>query len=242
MDISSLDALIVAESATRTAAEVSRRLHALSNEWGGLAGEHLGRATLLIAAPDVTKATQAVHARLRRDLGTPVRVVAERVNDDGWGRAFDLASRCCGLMQTLGITDQGSTADQYAMFSLLFDAERKQDLNRFFADSIEPLIAYDHQHSTQLVATLTAYFHNASNLTNTARGLHVHTNTVLKRLDRVEAILGTGWRDPDRALHLHVALRLHALRSRTAPWPASSQLRADRDIVTGTQIGGGARS
>jgi DNA-binding PucR family transcriptional regulator len=118
-------------------------------------------------------------------------------------------------MQSLGITDQGSTADRYAMFALLFDTERVQDLDRFLTDSIGALIAYDQRRSTQLVATLTAYFSNAGSLTRTASALHVHLNTLLKRLDRVATVIGENWRAPDNALQLHVALRLHALRSET---------------------------
>ncbi len=215
IDVSVLNALIVAESSTRSAAEVGRRLHALSSEWGGLAGEHLGRATVLVPATDLMQAATTVHAQLRRDLGTPVRVVAETVVDENWGRAFDRASRCCALMQSLGVTDKAATADQYAMFALLFDAERTQDLDQFLADSVEPLVEYDLRRSTQLVATLTAYFHHAGNFARTARALHVHTNTLLKRLERVDAVLGEGWRAPDRALQLHVGLRLHALRTQT---------------------------
>lgn len=213
IDISALNVLVVAECAARTASEVSRRLHVLSGEWGGLAGEHLGRATMLADATNLAQTAHTIHARLRRDLGAPVRVVAEGVADGNWGRAFDVASRCCGLMQSLGVTDQGSTADQYAMFSLVFDAERAQDLDRFLADSIGPLVTYDQRRSTRLVPTLTAYFHHACNLTRTANALHVHMNTLLKRLDRVETLLGAGWRAPDRALQLHLALRLHALRT-----------------------------
>jgi sugar diacid utilization regulator len=215
IDISTLNVLVVAESESRSAAEVSRRLHVLSHESGGLAGEHLGRATLLVHADDPGGAARAVHERLRRDLGTPVRVVAEAVTDESWGRAFERSSRCCGLMQSLGVDDQAATADQYAMFALLFDAERQQDLDRFLSDSVEPLVAYDRRRSTQLVATLTAYFEHAGNLTRTARALHIHMNTLLKRLDRVATVLGGDWRAPDRALQLQVALRLHELRSRS---------------------------
>jgi len=217
LDISSLDVLIVAESATRSSSEVSRRLHALSSEWSGLAGEHLGRATMLVSATDLTRTAQKVHGRLHRDLGTPARVVAERVTDESWGRAFDRASRCCDLMQSLGVTDQAATADQYAMFALLFDSDRAQDLDRFMADSIEPLLQHDRRRSTQLVPTLTAYFLHGGNLTRTAQELHVHVNTLLKRLERVETVIGEGWRAPDRSLQLQVALRLHALQAPGLP-------------------------
>ncbi|WP_205473651.1 GAF domain-containing protein [Nocardioides sp. SYSU D00038] len=215
IDVATLDVLVVAASATRSPAEVSRRLHQLSGDWGGLAGEHLGRATMLAHATDVAEVAESLHARLRRDLGTPVRVVAERVVDQGWGRAFELASRCCGLMQTLGVTDQGTTAGRYSMFALVFDPERSEELDALLRDTVEPLAAHDALRSTQLVATLTAYFHHAGNLSRTARTLHIHLNTLHKRLHRVEALLGAGWRSPDRALHLQLALRLHELRGQS---------------------------
>jgi DNA-binding PucR family transcriptional regulator len=72
-------------------------------------------------------------------------------------------------------------------------------------------VAYDGRRSAQLVATLTSYFHHRGNCTRTAAALHVHVNTLLKRLDRIDTILGEDWRTP--ALQLHVALRLHALRA-----------------------------
>lgn len=217
VDITLLNVIVVVRSEVRSASEIGRRLHALSSEWKGLAGEHLGRATLLAAASDPARLAETVHGRLRRELGSAVAVVAERVADANWGRAFELASKCCDLMRSLGVTDRGSTAEHYAMFAVLFDTDRAQDLDRFLVDSLEPLLTHDSRRSTQLVATLSSYFTNSCSLTRTAAALHVHMNTLLKRLDRVESILGEGWRAPDRALQLQVALRLHALRAHIDP-------------------------
>lgn len=213
VDIASLNVVVVAKSPTRPASEVGRRLHGLSRQWRGLAGEHLGRATLLAVTPDPAELADAVHRRLRRECGSPVRVVALRVADGDWGRAFDTAGRCCDLLQSLGVTDRGTTADAYAMFASLFDPDRAQDLDRFLAGTLEPLLAYDRRRSAHLVPTLSAYFRHGGHLTRTAAALHVHLNTLLKRLDRVAAVLGEGWREPDPALQLQVALRLHDLRT-----------------------------
>ncbi|MFI6070104.1 helix-turn-helix domain-containing protein [Actinoplanes sp. NPDC051343] len=213
IDLTALNVIIVAKSETRTVPEVSRLLYALSPEWKGLAGEHLGRAALLAATSDPARLAETVHGHLRRELGSPVRVVAETVTGHNWGPAFDIAGKCCDLMHILGVHDQGSTTEPYAMFALLFDTERAKDLHRFLDNALEPLLAHDTRRSTQLVATLSAYFGNAGNVTRTATALHVHTNTLLKRLDRVDSVLGKGWRAPDRALQLQVALRLHDIRT-----------------------------
>jgi GAF domain-containing protein/sugar diacid utilization regulator len=219
VDVASLNVVVVAMSETRSASDVGRRLRALSSEWNGLAGEHRGRATLLAAASEPALVAETVHARLRKELGSAVRVVAERVADDNWGRAFELANRCCDLMRNLGVTDRGSTAERYAMFALLFDTDRAQDLDRFVTDTLGPLLVYDVRRSTQLVVTLSSYFANSGNLTRTAKALQVHMNTLLKRLDRVEGVLGEDWRAPDRALQLQVALRLHDLRTQPGRTP-----------------------
>lgn len=215
VDIEALDVVVVAESTVRTGPDVGRRLHALSRDLGGLGGEHLGRATMLAGSSDVGQLARTVQARLRRDLGVPVRVVAERVHDEDWGRAFERASRCCDLMGSLGVHDRAATADQYAMLALLFDPDRAGDLARFMSETIGSLVQYDERRSTELVLTLTRYFDQAGHLTRTAEALHVHPNTLLKRLDRVGTILGAGWRDPERVLPLQVALRLHKLRNPT---------------------------
>lgn len=214
IDIDALNVIVVAESQTSDASEIGRRLHALSAECQGLAGEHLGRAALLAATADPAGLAETVHRHLRRDLGAPVRVVAEPVRDGNRARAFEIAGRCCDLMHQLGVPDQAATADAYAMYALLFDPERAPDLDRFLAGSLGALLSYDRRRSTRLVATLTTYFGQAGNLTRTADALHIHLNTLLKRLDRVQSILGDDWRAPERALQLQVALRLHDLRTR----------------------------
>lgn len=213
VDINALNVVVVAKSETVFASEIARRLYAMSSEWRGLAAEHLGQATLLAAAEDPAGLADTVHTRLRRELGSPVRVVAQRVASHDWGRAFEAAGKCCDLLRSLGVTDRGATADAYAMFASLFDPDRAQHLDRFLTDTLGPLLAYDRRRSTRLVATLSAYFGRAGNLTRTAADLHVHLNTLLKRLDRVTAVLGENWRDPDRALQLQVALRMHDLRT-----------------------------
>lgn len=74
-----LDVLLVADCPGRPASDVVRRLNAVSPEWSGLAGEYLGRATMLLRAEDVEEAARALHQGLRRALGAPLLLVADRV-------------------------------------------------------------------------------------------------------------------------------------------------------------------
>jgi len=75
------------------------------------------------------------------------------------------------------------------------------------------VLDYDNRRGTTLIHTLEVYFGNGGSLARTGQALHVHVNTVTQRLDRVGQLLGPGWQQPDRALEVQLALRLHRLAS-----------------------------
>ncbi|MGJ9421321.1 helix-turn-helix domain-containing protein [Aeromicrobium sp. CF3.5] len=215
IDLSALDVLVTVECEDMTASNLVRHLGVLAGENSGLAGEHLGRATLLAAAPDdddLESFAQSLHRRLRSELGRPAIVIAERVRANDWSRAFGLATGCLSVARQVGATDLGASTDRFALYALVFDGERRGELDRFLHDTLGPLLRYDQQRSTDLVATLTAYFAHDGNLRRTARALHVHLNTLLKRLDRITTVFGHDWRTVDD-LQLRLAVRLHELRT-----------------------------
>jgi hypothetical protein len=217
IDPDRLDLVLVADSETLSSTGLSRQLHDIARDRAGLAGEHLGRATMILPSVEDDRTVDEVHRRLRRALGDPVVVVGERAINHDWSRAFSLASRCGALMRAIGHTDLGATTGRYALYAMVFDTERVGELHRFIADSIGPLLDYDQRRGTDLVGTLAAYYVHHANVAATARALHVHVNTLLKRLDRADNLLGPGWRD-NNALELQLGLRLHGLRAvATAP-------------------------
>ena len=63
------------------------------------------------------------------------------------------------------------------------------ELERFYAETIEPLSAYDEQYETELVATVEAYLDNDGNVAATAKQLFTHRHTIRYRLERVQGAL-----------------------------------------------------
>ena len=172
---------------------------------------------MILHSVDDDQTVEEVHRRLRRTLGGPVVVVGERAVNHDWSRAFSLASRCGAVMRAIGHTDLGATTGRYALYAMIFDTERVRELDRFIAGSIGPLLDYDQRRGTDLVDTLGAYYVHRANVAATARALHVHVNTLLKRLDRASNVLGLDWRH-ENDLELRLGLRLHQLRAiATAP-------------------------
>jgi GAF domain-containing protein len=217
IDADRLDLVLVADSPTLSSTDLSRHLHDIARGCSGLAGEHLGRATMILPSDDDDQTVEKVHHRLRRALGGPVLVVGERAVDHDWSRAFSLASRCGAVMRAIGHTDLGATTGRYALYAMIFDTGRVRELDRFISDSIGPLLDHDQRRGTNLVDTLSAYYAHRANVAATARALHMHVNTLLKRLDRASNVLGFDWRH-ENDLELRLGLRLHQLRPiATAP-------------------------
>jgi DNA-binding PucR family transcriptional regulator len=95
---------------------------------------------------------------------------------------------------------------------LLLGDNDPEHVAAFVETTIGPVQAWDERRGTGLVATLEAWFATGGHLKDTASVLHVHPNTVTQRLERVGELLGSGWREPGRALDLQLALRLARLQ------------------------------
>jgi sugar diacid utilization regulator len=64
------------------------------------------------------------------------------------------------------------------------------ELERFYAETIQPLADYDEQYETELVATVEAYLDNDGNVAATAKQLFTHRHTIRYRLERVRELCG----------------------------------------------------
>jgi PucR family transcriptional regulator, purine catabolism regulatory protein len=86
---------------------------------------------------------------------------------------------------TLAFEDTGA-------YRLLLPAmsEDPGELERFYAETVEPLATYDEQYETELVRTVEAYLDNDGNVAATAKELFTHRHTVRYRLERVRELCG----------------------------------------------------
>jgi PucR family transcriptional regulator, purine catabolism regulatory protein len=69
-------------------------------------------------------------------------------------------------------------------------SEDPRELERFYAETIAPLSAYDEQYETELVTTVEAYLGNDGNVAATAKQLFTHRHTIRYRLERVKELCG----------------------------------------------------
>ncbi|MFE7564824.1 helix-turn-helix domain-containing protein [Kitasatospora sp. NPDC057500] len=149
--------------------------------------------------------------RLARLTGFPVTVGAGRpaAGPVALAAAYAEGLRCVRALRVLGRSGEGASARALGFLGVLLGDGH--DVAGFVRATLGPLLEYDARRGTELVRTLRAYFDCGGSLTRAKDELHVHVNTVVQRLDRVEVLLGRDWNGPERSLELQLALRLQQL-------------------------------
>ena len=97
------------------------------------------------------------------------------------------------------------------IYRLLFHLNEQSELQDFYHEMLGPLLKADTRGDDTLIETLEVYFRCNGNLSETARAMHFHRNSVLYRLGRIEEILGRSLEDAELRLSLQIALKIHHL-------------------------------
>jgi sugar diacid utilization regulator len=112
--------------------------------------------------------------------------------------------------------------DETGAYRLLLPAmaEDPAELQRFYAETVEPLVAYDEQYETDLVQTVEAFLDADGNVAGTAQRLFTHRHTIRYRLERVRELSGldVGSTDGREKLSLGLkAMRVLGIAHRRGP-------------------------
>ncbi|WP_211336436.1 helix-turn-helix domain-containing protein [Nocardia tenerifensis] len=178
----------------------------------GLATTRGDHTVLLLPGTDPTATARDVAKDLAAGLETaatiagagPVELPAAVAD------AYGEACRCVRVLHALGKRGAAASVDTLGFVGLLIS--RGTDVVSFLDNTIGPVTDYDRRRGASLIQTLEAYFATGRSLSNSAKRLHIHVNTMTQRLERITGLLGEGWQEPDRELEVQLALRLHRLR------------------------------
>lgn len=105
------------------------------------------------------------------------------------------------------------------LFHWLYHLSPQQRRNNGYTGYIHRLQQYDAAHNTALLPTLTAYLAQGGSLAAAAQLLHVHRNTLVKRIQRIEQLCQLDLRQPLVWLNLYVALLAVQLHEGKPPLP-----------------------
>ena len=91
-----------------------------------------------------------------------------------------------------------------AMLLHLSEEERRH----FLYPPLLDLLEYDQRHHTELCSTLRSYLTDPRNISGICQQLHIHKNTLYKRLDRIRDILGCDLQNGETIAILETGIRI----------------------------------
>ena len=198
----------VAERGAR--AVVSRSIAALSERDGTVGAEVL----LLVPGGEEPLAARAAEAVLREMeaalAGYTFAIGRSRIAED----PADLPRAVSEALLAANVAQGGSDGpalafEQTGAYRLLLSAmsENPAELQRFYAETVEPLVAYDEQYETDLMRTLETFLEADGNVAGTAQRLFTHRHTIYYRLERVRDLSGLDVSSSDGREKLSLGLK-----------------------------------
>ena len=184
-------------------------LRILSRDPSQLAGEYLGTLVALAATSDPEKGAAELRRQLTPGVGEVLAVGAPPVEQlTELAPRFRSARRCAHLLPQLGVSDCAVSTIPYLPYEAVLGGADHAAVEAFIDSLIGPVMRWDEQRGTDLVVTLHHFLDEQSSPTRAARVLRVHTNTVLQRLERIDALLGEDWKHGDKRFRVTLAVRL----------------------------------
>jgi sugar diacid utilization regulator len=213
----------VAERGARAVA--SRSIAALS-ERDGIPGAEV---LVLVPAADEATAARAAETLLHEmQAGLPGYTFAigrSRITEDPGELPRAASEALLAANVAEGAAEGAPLAfEQTGAYRLLLSAmsENPSELQRFYAETVEPLVAYDEQYETDLVLTLETFLEADGNVAGTAQRLFTHRHTIYYRLERVRELSGLDVSSSDGREKLSLGLKaMRVLGITSAGGPAS---------------------
>ena len=110
-------------------------------------------------------------------------------------------------------------------------SEDAAELQRFFGETLAPLVAYDEQYETDLVQTLETFLDADGNVAGTAARLYTHRHTVRYRLERVRDLTGLDVSSTDGREKLGLGLKAMRVLGIAAPRGPATEKGAEAGRV-----------
>lgn len=92
--------------------------------------------------------------------------------------------------------------DDFPLQSILLPRVKEMTRTDFISPVLYEIKRYDEKNSTEFLLTLRSYLSHLQNNADTAAALHIHHNTLIYRLNKIEELFQLSLKDYETCLHL----------------------------------------
>jgi purine catabolism regulator len=160
---------------------------------------------------DVKKAAKIFQDRFSaqwNDISVTVGVGRYYEGVEGLSKAAIEAEKAVTMGLRLFGPGQLTYFGDLGVYRLLLSIGQQKELREFYQEVLGQLIDHDSRNGGELLQTLEAYFQYHGSPSKMAEGMHLHRNTLLYRLRRIQDITNLDLEDAETRLALHMALRI----------------------------------
>ncbi len=181
-------------------------------------------ATVVLLVPDPDgDTTRRVAAAILRELesglsGFVFALGRSRRAEDprDLQRAGDEAMLAANVVEGEGASEMAFEATGTYQLLLPYMSD-PAELQRFYSDTVRPLVAYDEQYETDLLGTLATFLECDANVNATAARLITHRHTIRYRFERVRELTGLDVQSTDGREKLSLGLKAMRVLGIAAP-------------------------
>jgi purine catabolism regulator len=205
---------------------------------------HQRRAVLATVIGEVVMGFVEVH-RSTESLERLVERVAARLENEpamviSWGvgavhdgfanfrATYREARAACQIGASVRGVGSVTHVSQTGAYRVLFGIGADPESRRFWEGYLGEVIDYDEQKGIDLLGTLEIYLATQGNVSETARQLGLHRQSLLYRLQRIEELTGGDLSQAQHRFALELSLHLYRLRDILPPGPDWSPPRPKR--------------
>ncbi|MBB3664546.1 sugar diacid utilization regulator [Prauserella sediminis] len=190
---------------------VSALAQQMADELGGWSAVYSGTAVTLLTGATTDRARATVRKLTGAAPAPTVGISTASSGVAGARSAVEAARQTVAVLEALGREGECMLAGELGIYRSLFSTAGRGEIRTFVEHTVGPLLDHDRRHGTDFALTLATFLTIGQNHRRTAAELHVHPNTLYRRLERITALLGGDWRSAPRTLEVQLALHLRNL-------------------------------
>ncbi|CEG25822.1 PucR family transcriptional regulator [Bacillus sp. B-jedd] len=132
-------------------------------------------------------------------------------------KSFTEANEAVRLMGKF--SDEGGVShfEDHSIYHFLDSNINNQKMEEFFLKRLGKVYEYDHTHGTSFIETLENFFHNNQNISETAKAMYLHRNTLIYRIEKIKEIMDTDLKSAEELLQIQLSLKIFRLLNKKLP-------------------------
>ncbi|SMC99325.1 PucR family transcriptional regulator [Sporomusa malonica] len=183
-----------------------------------LVSERTGKIVVLVASTGLADHDHELYAKLQKSfhdsytLKISIGVGTAATDISSVRQSYQDALTCLTLGRIIKGDGHITYPHEIASYTLLINSDTTSLLTHVCGATLAKLENTDKVHGTELIKTLEKYLECDKNLTDSARELYIHRNTLTNRLERIQDITSLDFSNRELLFSLRLALRQRKLR------------------------------